>query len=272
MSVLRATGLAIGHGRHHLASGLNFTLDAGEIVAVLGPNGCGKTTLLRTLLGLIPALAGEITLFDRALRDWPVAERARRLAWVPQTAANWADFSVQEAVEMARAPHLAWYQQPTDFDRKRAQQALEEVGLGAANGKWSEKRCETLSGGEAQLVMIARALATDAQLLLLDEPTASLDFANQYRVLDRLSVLRERGVTMVFNTHHPEHALRVADRTLLLNAVGQTVFGPSREVITSATLSALYGLNVCVESNAAGSTIRVNTLAWNPHANDPTIL
>ena len=251
--MLSTRDLTIGYPRRKLAAHISFALDKGEAVAILGPNGSGKTTLFRTLLGLLPALAGEVALNDRPMTALAPAEIARNIAYVPQAAAGFFNFSVIEVVEMARAAHLAWYAQPGVKDRAIAQQALAELNIAHfANREFAE-----LSGGERQLVMIARALASEARILLLDEPTASLDYGNQFLILDEIAKLKTRGVAILFTTHNPDQALRIADRTLTISREGVINIGATRAVVTRDSLAALYAIDVQLMSGPDGQMITV---------------
>ena len=234
---LEARALAIGFGSRVVAAGIDATLGAGEITCLLGPNGSGKTTLLRTLLGILPPLAGSLRLDERPIAQWAARERAQRLAYVPQAAAGDFDFSVLEIVEMGRTPVLGLFAAPRADDRRAALEALERLGIAHLAGR----AIGAVSGGERQLAYIARALATQATHLLMDEPTASLDFANQALILDEIARLAGAGTSVLLTTHHPDHALRIADRALLLGGGALVAAGPAAATLNSENLSALYG-------------------------------
>jgi iron complex transport system ATP-binding protein len=234
---LEARGLAIGFATRAVASGIDATLAPGEITCLLGPNGSGKTTLLRTLLGILPPLGGELALDGRPLAQWSTRERARRLAYVPQAAAGDFDFTVLEMVEMGRTPMLGLFAAPRMRDRLAALEALERLGI----AHLAARAIGAVSGGERQLVYIARALATEAAHMLMDEPTASLDFANQALILDEIARLAREGACVLITTHHPDHALRIADRALLLARGRLLAAGAARATLNSENLSALYG-------------------------------
>lgn len=234
---LEARALDFGYGRHAVGRGLDATLSAGEVVALLGPNGSGKSTLMRTLLGLQPRLAGTATLDGRDLDDWDDASRARRLAYVPQAADSYFDFSLREMVEMGRTAHRGVFASPSPRDREVAQAALERLGI----AHLAERPVNGVSGGERQLALIARALATEAAFLVMDEPTANLDFGNQARVLEEIARLKQAGIGLLVSTHHPEHAFRIADRALLLAKGTLVAQGPVDATLTSANLTSLYG-------------------------------
>ena len=246
---LAASGLAIGFRDRTVARGIGMALAAGEVMALLGPNGSGKTTLLRTLLGLMPPLAGEVHLDGRPLASIPNAERARRVAYVPQASDPDAEFTVREVVEMGRTAGAHLFHAPTAADRATAQATLERFGLAPL----ADRPLARVSGGERQLALIARALATGATTLLMDEPTANLDFANQSRVLDEIAALRGDGRAVLFTTHHPDHALRIAGTALLLRDGAVLAQGPALSTLNSANLSALYGRPVDVLEVASDS-------------------
>ena len=235
--VLETRALAIGYAGRSLGSGLQLQLQAGEVVALLGANGSGKTTLLKTLLGLLPALAGEVLLCGRPLAALAARERAQLLAYVPQATGQGFAFSVLDMVLMGCAAHLDMLAGPGRNERKVALQILQQLGIAAlAQQSWLQ-----LSGGQQQLVLLARALMQQPKVLLLDEPTASLDFANQILVLEQLAGLREQGLAVLFTTHQPEHALQLADRLALLRA-GQLQLLDSPGQLDVARLAWLYDL------------------------------
>jgi len=234
---LAAHGLAIGYRDRPVGEDIDVALEAGSVTCLLGPNGSGKTTLLRTLLGLLPARASEVRIDDRPIASLAAAERARHVAYVPQAAESHFDFTVRELVEMGRTAHAGLFGAPSKADRDVAQRVLEHLGI----AHLAERSVSRVSGGERQLALVARALATEAPTLVMDEPTANLDFANQSRVLDEVARLRLDGRAVLFTTHHPDHALRVADRAILLLAGRVLASGPVAATVNSANLSALYG-------------------------------
>ena len=250
---LTATGLSIGFPQRTVGEGLAMSLQPGRVACLLGPNGSGKTTLLRTLLALLPPLAGDLTLDGTPLRAWSAPRRARRLAYVPQAAESYFEFSALEMVEMGRASHRAVFSQPDAHDRRVALESLERLGVAALAGRAMRQ----LSGGERQLVLIARALATEATYLLLDEPTAHLDFGNQARVLEELRRLAGAGHGILLTTHAPDHAFAIGDDAYLLRDGRMMAAGPVAEAMTGANLSGLYGRPVEVmQAVAAGGRAR----------------
>jgi iron complex transport system ATP-binding protein len=229
---------------------LSFALKEGQVLCVLGPNGIGKTTLLRCLDGLEALAGGGIELDGRPLRALTRRTLGRLVGMVPQTDAPVFAFSVREVVEMGRAPHLEWLATPGAEDRRIVKGTLERLGIsGLENRLYPE-----LSGGERQLVLIARALAQQPRLLILDEPTSHLDFANAMRVLELVRGLADEGLAVIMTTHDPDHAFLIADRTLAMAPGMPAVDGDTRELLTEERLSAIYGRAVCIVEHA-GRTI-----------------
>lgn len=239
---LEARALAFGWPSHRVGEGLDAALREGEVAALLGPNGSGKSTLMRTLLGLQAPLAGEVRLDGKPLGAWEAAARARRLAYVPQAADAYFDFSLRELVEMGRTAHRGVFASPSPKDREVAAAALDRLGI----AHLADRPVNGVSGGERQLALVARALATEAAFLVMDEPTANLDFGNQARVLEEIARLRDAGMGLLVSTHHPEHAFRVADRALLLAKGRLVAAGPVESTLTAENLTALYGRPLAV--------------------------
>ena len=234
--LLQVRSLGIGHGPRRVLSEVSFSLQRGELLCLLGPNGSGKTTLLRTLLGLLPPQSGEVLLLDRPLSEWSRKALARHIGYVPQAHAGLFAFTVLDIVLMGSAAHVGRFAAPSAKDRAIAMQCLETLGIAAL----AECIYTQVSGGERQLALIARALAQEPALLFMDEPTASLDFGNQLRVLEHLLQLRERGIAILMSTHQPEHALRCADRTALVGEGGLIAVGATANVATVENLARLY--------------------------------
>jgi iron complex transport system ATP-binding protein len=237
---LEARGLGYGYPGRAVGRGLDLALAPGEVLCVLGPNGGGKTTLFRTLLGLLPAQAGEVRLQGAPLQSLPRAEVARRMGYVPQGSATQFAFTVREAVLMGRTAHVGLFAAPGPADRAAAEEAIEALGIVSL----AERVVTELSGGERQLAMIARALAQGARLLVLDEPTASLDFGNQVRVLREIRRLAGEGYAVVFSTHDPGQAFLAAGRVLLIAHGGAFRQGAPEDVITARNLREVYGVDV----------------------------
>jgi iron complex transport system ATP-binding protein len=238
--MLEVRDLAFGFTARGVGSGVTFSLGHGETLAVLGGNGAGKTTLFRTLLGLLPPQGGEVSFAGAVLSQMPPSERARRLAYVPQQHVPAFGFSVLEAVLMGRASLVGVFARPSRADHIAAREALATLRIDAL----AQRRVTEISGGERQLVMIARALAQEAPILVLDEPTASLDFGNRLRVLAEIDRLRANGMTILFSTHEPDQALAHADRALLLADGRMLALDAVDRALTTANIERLYGTRV----------------------------
>jgi len=246
--MLAVEDLAFGFPGRTVGRAFSFALAEGEVLCVLGPNGSGKTTLFRTLLGLLAPQGGSIALDGAPLERLPRAAIARRVGYVPQAHAGYFAYSVREMVLMGRTAHLGAFAAPSLRDRALADAALETLGIAAL----AERPFTEISGGERQLTLIARALAQEAALLVMDEPTASLDFGNQVRVLERIRQLAARGISVLFSTHDPDHAFLCAQRALLIAEGRALALGAPREVIRSDTLERLYGVSVRIVESAGG--------------------
>lgn len=246
--MLGAAELSFGFPGRTVGSGVSFALAAGEVLCVLGPNGGGKTTLFRTLLGLLAPHGGLVQLDGRDLAGLSRREIARRVGYVPQAHAGVFAFTVSEMVLMGRTAHLNLFAAPSARDRHTAAQAIDTLGI----GHLAERAFTEISGGERQLVLIARALAQEARLLVMDEPTSSLDFGNQVRVLGHVRQLASQGIAVLLSSHQPDHALQIADRALLLGEGKALAIGPPREVIRPDTLQRLYGIDVQIVETADG--------------------
>lgn len=245
---LAASALAYGHGSREVGCDIELAIRSGEVMALLGPNGHGKTTLLKTLLGLLPAKGGQLTLDSRALATFSIGERARVLGYVPQAHAGTFAFSVAEVVLMGRTAHGDLFSAPSALDRATTQAMLERLGI----ERLAQRPYTEISGGERQLVLIARALAQQPRYIVLDEPTASLDFGNQGKVMAQMRRLADEGLGVLFTTHDPNQALRYADRVMLLRDGRSLGSGPAAALLTSANLAALYGSAVETVRDADG--------------------
>jgi iron complex transport system ATP-binding protein len=252
---LAATELAIGYGRTVIGRDIELALGAGEILCLLGPNGCGKTTLFRTLLGLIPALAGEVALDGRPLAAHGRVGIARRIAYVPQAHAPPFPYDALDIVLMGRSARLSTFAQPGARDRAVAIEAMDRLGIaGFAGADYSR-----LSGGQRQLVLIARALAQEAALMVMDEPTANLDFGNQALVMAEIAKLaRARTgdrLGVVLATHDPDQAFALDADVILMRDGAVVARGRPLEALTAENLTAVYGVPVAVERTASGRIV-----------------
>jgi len=240
--MLSADNLAFGYHGKPVGSGVSIDIRAGEVLCLLGPNGGGKTTLMKTLLGLLPPLAGAVRLDSEDVAAWPRKRLARVVGYVPQAHAAFFPFAVSDIVLMGRSAHVGLFAAPSRHDRAVAALALETLGIGHLR----DRIYTEISGGERQLVLIARALAQEPRILVMDEPTASLDFGNQLRVLGRIAALAAAGMAVVLSTHDPDHVFLCGDRVALLHGGRLEAIGAPEAVITAAALKRVYGVDVQV--------------------------
>jgi len=238
--VLEVRALSFGFPGRTIGRDVSFSLAAGESMCVLGPNGGGKTTLFRTILGLLPVKSGEVRLNERPLYLLDRADIARAAGYVPQGHSAYFAFTLLEFVLMGRSARVGAFSSPGRADRAVAERALESLGIAAL----ADKPVTEVSGGERQLALVARALAQEPKLLVMDEPTASLDFGNQVRVLERILALAATGIAILFSSHDPDHAFLGAQRALLLGEGRVLELGAPKAVVRSDTLRRLYGVPV----------------------------
>ena len=222
-----------------------FSLDvaAGELVGVLGANGAGKTTLVRLLSGVTKPAAGTVEVAGRPLASYSPRERARLVAVVPQETSIAFPFRVDEVVMMGRFPHLSRFGLEGEADRAIALAAMEATGV----ERFRDRAIGTLSGGERQLVLVARAIAQEAQVLVLDEPTSFLDLRHQLRLYETLvRLIAERGLTVIAVSHDLNLAAQYGDRLVLMRAGRVLAAGPPDSVLTEENLHLTYGLRLRV--------------------------
>lgn len=236
---IEVKGLSFSYGTHAILQGLSFSVEKGTLTAVLGANGAGKSTLFRCLLGFLTPQAGEITVSGRPLSSYSRRETAAKLAYIPQSSEPIYNYTVLDTVLMGTTAALNVLQRPGAREQERALQALHQLGIEALAGRGIGQ----ISGGERQLALIARALAQHAEILIMDEPTANLDYGNQQRVLREIRGLTRQGYTVLLSTHNPEHALRYAHRVLALQAGRVLADDAAEAALTPALIEQLYGIH-----------------------------
>jgi len=230
------------YGQREILHGLDLDIYRGEVLSILGPNGCGKTTLLRCIGGASKLFRGSVRLADVEVGSLPPPARARKIGILFQEHTPAFPLAVRDVVIMGRAPHLSVFGSPGPGDVAMADEALERVGMTYLR----DRPYTQVSGGERQLILLARTLVQKPDVILLDEPTAHLDFHNQVLTLRIIRSLAADGMTMVMTTHDPNHALWFGGRAALMKCGRFVAVGPASDVITDATLSATYDTDVRV--------------------------
>jgi len=246
---------AFSYGEHTVFQKTSLDILPKEILCILGANGCGKTTLLRCLNGSLKLKEGRVSLDNQDIAAMGVSAVARRIGFVFQEHSAPFPYSVLEVVRMGRAPHLGFFATPSSRDTRIAEAALEMVGMAHLRGKPYTQ----ISGGERQLVLIARTLTQEPEVILMDEPTSHLDFKNQTLVLRMIDKLAEQGMSIVMSTHYPNHALLFTSQVALMNHGRFMAVGTSAEVMTEANLCATYGIDIRIitaDDPAGGKKIR----------------
>jgi iron complex transport system ATP-binding protein len=239
MSFLQAENLSLGYNGHNIIEALSLAVPKNKIFGLIGPNGSGKTTLLRALAGLMKPRGGAVYLRGSSVKELDSQKRARMVGWVPQREALAWPLTVGETVQLGRAPHRGWFLPYTNQDSLAVSRALQQTELVSLQDRPIDK----LSGGEFQRVLIARALAQEPDLLLLDEPTANLDVHHQIQVLDLVQGLVQQGdLTVVMAIHDLNLAARYCDRLVLLHEGELQGIGGPEAVLTSENLRTVFGI------------------------------
>ncbi|MDR0486887.1 MAG: ABC transporter ATP-binding protein [Treponema sp.] len=247
MAILEVCGLEFSYGERPVFENLNFDLQKGGLLAVLGPNGSGKTTLFRCVLALEKRYKGGVFVEGEDIRKKKPRELAHLMAYLPQRITPVFNYSVTDMVLMGTAAGEKDWTVPESRHYENALLALEETGI----SELARRDFRELSGGEQQLVLIARALAQRAKILVMDEPCANLDYGNQIRLMEKIRLLCEKGRSILLSSHDPNHAFRFADRVLVIHNQKTAAFGSPDEVLTEGLLSALYGVDIkiCGDDN-----------------------
>jgi ABC-type cobalamin/Fe3+-siderophores transport systems, ATPase components len=245
---LELCGVDCGYRDRTVLRGLSFTVSSSEIVCLLGPNGVGKTTLFKTVLGFLKLQGGKILADGEDVRTWSRKKYARTIGYVPQSHTPPFPFTVFDVVAMGRTAYLDAFASPSQKDLDIAEEALEALEITHLR----DRIYTEISGGERQMVLIARALAQQPRLLVMDEPTSNLDFGNQMRVLAQIKRLAEKGMGIVMTSHFPDHAFLCASRVALLSREGFAI-GPPDEILTEQSLRKVYGIDVKITTTEVGN-------------------
>ncbi|MDD5605701.1 MAG: ABC transporter ATP-binding protein, partial [Dehalococcoidales bacterium] len=227
---------------NEIIKNISFSLNEHDVLCLLGPNGTGKTTLLRCLLALNKPKSGNIYVDGTDITKTGTRKMAKYLAYVPQASSMAFPYDAEEIVLMGRIAHLGLGAGPTQKDREICREAMETLGISHLRSKLFNK----MSGGERQMVLVARAMAQQARIMVMDEPTANLDYCNQVKILQVISRLSEQGYSILMTTHFPDHAFLACSRVMLMRDGFIIACGTPDKVVTSDSLSDLYQTHVCV--------------------------
>lgn len=240
MAALEVKDLAFSYGSHHVLRGVNFAAEPGDFIAVLGPNGVGKSTMFKCVLGFLSGYEGQVLVGGEDARRMKRKELARKVAYIPQSSEQVFDYTVLELVLMGSAARVSLFATPGVEEEQRALEVLAELGI----EHLAYQGCGQISGGEYQLVLLARTLVQDAKVLVMDEPTANLDYGNQYRVMERIARLAKRDFVVMMAAHDPNQVLLHANRALVIDKGAVRADGAPADVMTDELLSSLYGIDV----------------------------
>ena len=238
--MLKVRNLNFGYDGTQILKNISFHVETGRLCGLFGPNGCGKTTLFKCCLNFLNFIEGEVIMDGVDIKHKKIEEMANLVAYVPQEHKPPFPYSVKEIVLMGRTPHLGGVFGICREDKKKAIDALKLLGI----FDMADKPYNQLSGGQRQLVLIARAVAQETKLLFLDEPTSALDFKNQIKIWKILEKISQNGTTIIACTHDPNHVLWFCDKVVILGEDGIIANGAPKESITQETLNRIYG-NIC---------------------------
>ena len=248
---IEVKGLICGYGKKTILNNVNFMVSPEDSLCLLGANGIGKTTIFKTLLGFIPPLAGEITVDGKDLNKMSHKERAIKMAYVPQAKSYSYKYTVSDMIMMGRSLHIPKFMSPSKKDHEAIEAVMEQMDLLAyRNAYYSE-----LSGGEQQIILIARAIAQGSDYIIMDEPASNLDYSNQKKLLDTIKNLTKNNKGIMMASHTPEHAFVCCNKALLISRSRKYQFGSVNEIVTSENLSAAYGVEIeVVQLNSGKKT------------------
>jgi len=234
-----------GYKNTKILRNINFEVRDGEVLSVLGSNGVGKTTLLKCMMGLLKWESGESLIDGINIKNIKSRDFWQKIAYVPQAKGSAFGYSAIDMVTLGRSAHLGTFSQPKVEDRAAAERAMEDMGITYL----ADKLCTEMSGGELQMVLIARALTIDPSMLVLDEPESNLDFKNQLIILETIRKLsKKRGISSIVNTHYPEHALKISDKALILNRDGTNIFGNAEDIVNEDNMKRSFSVQVFIDN------------------------
>lgn len=240
----------LGYGSKKILSDINFTLQTDSVTCLIGPNGAGKTTLFKSALGFLPPLAGQILLNGKPVSRYTTREFARHVAYVPQAHSTPFHYKVLDVVLFGRTAYLGYFNSPGKADRKIAESYLDLLEI----SHLAQRSFVELSGGEQQMVIIARALTQEPSFLIFDEPTSNLDYGNQHRVIQKINTLKKQSTGILMATHSPDHAFMLGSQVIILDKGKLVKHGTPEKTITAETLRQTYGVDVQILETPSGPT------------------
>ena len=241
--IIKINNLSCGYKENILINKLNCIINSGESTCVLGANGIGKTTFFKTVLGFLSPIEGNVEINNRDINQIPLKELAKYISYVPQIKKSSYDYSVLDVVLMGRAPYIKPFASPKEKDYEIAYNALNLLEI----EHLSKKNYSHLSGGEQQVVLIARAISQKARFILLDEPASNLDFYNKKKLIDTINLLKKQGAGILMVSHSPMDAFECCEKTILLLGKGEYIYGDTNKVINSKNLSKVYSVKLIVD-------------------------
>ncbi len=253
---LEIKDMSCGYDKKIVLEKISFEMGTGDILCILGPNGVGKTTLFKTILGFLEIIDGKVLLDGEDISTWKRKDFAKAIGYVPQSHTPPFPYRVLDVVVMGRTAHLNAFSSPSKSDYAIAENILESLGISYLK----DLIYTEISGGERQLILIARALTQEPKILIMDEPTSNLDYGNQVRVLKHIKKLAERDIGIIMTSHFPDHAFMASTKVLAINRGSKYTIGTPEEVVTSELLEDIYKIRVQIETvkdSISGEEIKV---------------
>lgn len=242
--MLEIKNLTCGYEKKIVLENISFKVKKGDILSILGANGVGKTTLFKTMLGLLDKKSGDVFIDNKNILDMSNKDFAKLVAYVPQAHIPPFPYKVIDVVVMGKSPHLNMFESPSKKDYLDSEEILDSLNI----YHLKDKSYTEISGGERQLVLIARALSQKPKFLVMDEPTSNLDYGNQIKVLNKIRKLSKNNIGIIMTTHFPNHALMASNKSLIIKDKSKYKFGLTSEVLDSDSLKDIYGIDIKIEN------------------------